>query len=272
VTCAARLRSCNDSLGRILLRDKMQNAKRYWLIDRSFLRSHCMATSTAKNLRGVEYPTSDGQPMAETDFHRNLMFATILQLSNWFTSDPRAYVSGNLLIFYEQGNKRKHVAPDVFVVRGVPNKLRENFLIWEEGKGPDAVIELTSKSTRKEDTVKKFNLYQDILRVPEYFLCDPRAEYLKPPLQGFRLHGQAYKSIYAVKGRLPSEVLGLHLEREEIGLKLFDPQKGQYVLTAQEELEREHRHDKEILKSSEEEIADLRRKVEELQRRIKHNR
>jgi hypothetical protein len=115
------------------------------------------------------------------------------------------------------------------------------------------VIELTSKTTRKEDTVKKFDFYQDILRVPEYFLCNPRAEYLKPPLQGFRLLGQAYKPIEAVNGRLPSEVLGLHLESEEMGLKLFNPENRQY------------------LKSAAEEIGDLRRKVEELQRLIRQN-
>jgi Putative restriction endonuclease len=142
-------------------------------------------------------------------------------------------------------------------------------LIWEEGKGPDAVIELTSKTTRKEDTVKKFSLYQDILRVREYFLCDPRAEYLKPSLQGFRLDGQAYKSIEAVKGRLPSEVLGLHLESEEMGLKLFDPKSGQCVLTSQEQLEREHRHDVEQHRHDVEQIAELRRQVEELQRKAR---
>jgi len=207
--------------------------------------------------------------MAETDWHRNLMFYLIQRLTDWFAFDPDTYVSGNLLIFYEPGSKRKHVAPDVFVVRGVPNRLRANYLVWEEGKAPDAVIELTSKTTRKEDTDKKFKLYQDVLRVREYFLCDPRAEYLKPALQGFRLDGQKYKSIEAVKGRLPSEVLGLHLEAEDMGLKLLDPVKGQYVLTAREGFEGQYRQNKETLERALVEIADLRRQVEELQRLIR---
>jgi Uma2 family endonuclease len=209
--------------------------------------------------------------MAETDWHLRFLIDLMQRLKAWYAQDDNTYVSGNLLIFYEPGNKRKHLAPDVFVVRGVPNKLRENYLIWEEGKGPDAVIEVTSKTTRKEDTVKKFNLYQDILRVPEYFLCDPRGEYLKPPLQGFRLHGPAYKSIDSVNGRFPSEVLGLHLESAETGLKLFDPQKAQFVLTAQEQLERQQKEDREVLKNAVEEIADLRRRVKELQRLIQKN-
>src|SRR6266851_5295675 len=93
------------------------------------------------------YPTSDGKPMAETDLHRNLMVAMIQVLQAWYANDPLAYVSGNLLLFYERGNRRRHISPDVFVVDGVAKRRRPNYLLWEEGKGPDVVIELTSSST-----------------------------------------------------------------------------------------------------------------------------
>ena len=52
-------------------------------------------------------------------------------------------------------NKRKHVAPDVFVVIGVAKKKREYYLTWEEGKNPTVVIEITSSSTRQEDIKKE---------------------------------------------------------------------------------------------------------------------
>src|SRR5437764_10284646 len=61
------------------------------------------------------YPTSDGKPMGETDWHRKLMNLLIEMLEDFFASQ-RVYVSGNLLLFYEQGNRRRHVSPDVFVV------------------------------------------------------------------------------------------------------------------------------------------------------------
>jgi Uma2 family endonuclease len=189
-----------------------------------------MATVTTSRTRGNGYPTSDGRPMAETDVHRDLMMDSIQRLQRWFANDLRTYVSGNLLVFYVQGDKRKHVAPDVFAVRGVSKAARENYLIWEERKGPEAVIELTSRTTRKEDT-DKFKLYRDVLQVREYFLCDPRAEYLKPPLQGFRLEGGEYHAIAPVDHRLPSEVLGLHLERNGNRLEFFDPGSGQWVPT-----------------------------------------
>ena len=146
-----------------------------------------MATVASTRKRLLEYPTSDGKPMAETDLHRDLMLALIETLKFWFAPKPKYYVSGNLLIYYEPGNKRKHVSPDVFVVPGVAKKARPYYLTWEEGRTPDFVIELTSSSTRREDTDRKFRFYRDRLKVQEYFLFDPFGDYLDPQLQGYRL-------------------------------------------------------------------------------------
>src|SRR5262249_14942183 len=142
---------------------------------------------------------------------------------------------------YEEGNRRKHVAPDVFVVRGVKKHNRENYLVWAEGRAPHLVIEITSKSTRREDQKKKRGIYRDILKVTEDFLFDPRAEYLDPPLQGFRLVGEDYVPIAPIDGRSPSQVLGLHLERDGAQLRLFNPATGGHLptrLEAREEAER----------------------------------
>jgi len=176
--------------------------------------------------RAIDYPTGDGKPMAETDVHRDLMFDLIGTLQVRLVDDPMAYVSGNLLLFYEEGNRRKHVSPDVFVVLGVEKKRREHYLTWLEGRGPDLVIELTSKSTKSEDIHKKMDLYRDVIRVPEYFLFDPFEDYLRPSMQGYRLAGGRYEPIAWVDGRLPSAVLGLHLERDGIALRLRDPATG----------------------------------------------
>jgi hypothetical protein len=108
---------------------------------------------------------------------------------------------------------------------------RYYYLVWKEQKAPDLVVEITSKSTKKEDQKTKFVIYRDILKVSEYFLFDPRAEYLVPPLQGFRLAGSAYVPIEPIAGRLPSGVLGLHLERDGEQLRLFNPASGQRLLT-----------------------------------------
>jgi Uma2 family endonuclease len=162
------------------------------------------------------------------------MVALIETLWRHFFSQPRVYVSGNLLVYYEKGNKRKHVSPDVFFVRGVEKKLRPNYLIWEEGRGPQVVIELTSSSTRREDETTKFELYRDVLKVREYFLFDPEGEYLDPRLKGYRLRKGEYHPILPVAGRLPSQLLGLHLERDGNALRLWDPETEAWLPTMQE--------------------------------------
>jgi Uma2 family endonuclease len=181
-----------------------------------------------------EYPTSDGRPMAETDLHRDLMVALIETLRWWFRDRPKVYVSGNLLVCYEKGNKRVHVSPDVFVVPGVGNHKRENYLLWEEGRGLDMVIEPTSKTTMMEDIEEKYNLYLEKLGVKEYFLFDPKEEYLKPSFQGYsRVRGK-FKPMAFVDGRLPSKVLGLHLERDGEQLRLWNPADGKHLPTPSE--------------------------------------
>jgi Uma2 family endonuclease len=192
-------------------------------------------TRTAKRPRAVEYPTSDGKPMAETERHRRLLYRVIELLETWFAADPNVYVSGNMLLFYEEGNRRRHVAPDCFVVFGVEKYERENYLLWAEGKGPDVVIELTSRTTRGEDTKKKFDLYRNVLKVKEYFLFDPLWHYLDPPLKGYRLVRGKYAPIPFEGGRLPSELLRLHLVPDGDTLHFWDPKTGRRLETAAEE-------------------------------------
>jgi Uma2 family endonuclease len=236
-----------------------------------------MATvPTGRQPDKVEYPTSDGRPMAETDWHRDLMLALIQTLATYYADRPRVYVSGNILVFYEEGNPRRHLSPDVLVVKGVAKRSRPNYLIWQEGKAPQVVIELTSSSTRKEDTDHKFRLYQDTLRVKEYFLFDPLGDYLKPPLQGYRLYKGQYAAIRPADGRLPSNVLGLHLERHGQELRLYNPETGHWVPTAEErareaaerarEADERAKEADERANQAEAEVERLRRALEALRR------
>ena len=162
--------------------------------------------------------------------------ALLEALDQYFEADPDVYVSGNLILCYNEEDGRIHVAPDVFVTFGIPKlPMRDNYLLWKEGKPPDIVIELTSKSTNEEDVTEKFAIYRDIIKVPEYFLFDPYEEYLRPSLRGYRLVNGEYVAIEPVDGRLPSESLGLHLERDGTELRLFDPATGRRLLTPLEQ-------------------------------------
>ena len=100
-----------------------------------------MATLTpALPAHQVEYPESDGKPMAETDIHRQAMLDSIATLSEFLHDRPDVYVTGNLLLYYEEGNPAAAVAPDVFVVLGVGKQLRRTYKLWEEQHAPTVVI------------------------------------------------------------------------------------------------------------------------------------
>ena len=221
----------------------------------------------------IVYPTSDGRPMGETDFHRNLMIHAIQLLMRYYAGQ-RVYVSGNILLYYEEGNKHKHLSPDVLVAKGIAHYERDYYLLWDEGVAPQFVIEVTSASTRKEDLNKKFKLYRDVIGVREYFLFDPLGEYLKPSLQGYRLRAGEYRPITPLHGRFPSKETGLHLERVGNQLRFYNPTTKSYLPTAAElEVEMDEKLEEKDtviqekdtkLAQSAEEIARLRRELEKL--------
>ncbi|MBI1926912.1 Uma2 family endonuclease [Candidatus Poribacteria bacterium] len=188
--------------------------------------------------REVEYPVSDGKPMAETTVHWNLMTDFVHLLDDYFQDRPDVFVGGNLIFYYEKGNPRKFIAPDVFVVFGVEKKERDYYQLWEEGKGPDFVLEVSSKNTYRMDLNKKKRLYAQVFGVSDYFLYDPNHLYLNPPLQGYRLVGGTYIRISPVEGRLSSDVLGLELGFQPDGkLGLYHPQTHTWLLRRKERAE-----------------------------------
>jgi Uma2 family endonuclease len=209
--------------------------------------------------------------MAETQVHLLNMFDTIAALMLFFKR-RRTYVAGNMFIYYEKGNPRKHISPDVFVVRGISKRLRDYYLLWQEKKTLDLVIEFTSRSTRLEDVRDKFTRYQDILKVQEYFLFDPYEEYLKPSLKGYRLLEGKYEPIEEVAGRLPSKVLGLHLGREDWRMRLYDPKTGVKLPIPEETAAALEQHEAALeqqdaaLKAAQAENDRLRRELDELRR------
>ena len=93
----------------------------------------------------IEYPTSDGQPMAETTLHRKVMSNTIGGLERRYADVADVWVGGNLLLYYQKGNPKKCVAPDVLLARGVAKWDRRIYLLWEE-KPPTLIFEITSKN------------------------------------------------------------------------------------------------------------------------------
>jgi len=207
--------------------------------------------------RDVYYPDSDGKPMAETDLHREEMYDLIKALDRRYREAPDVYVSGNLFLYYVKGDPRAVVAPDVFLVKGVPKKSRRVYKLWEEGRPPSLVIELTSDSSRDEDLSKKKSCYER-LGVEEYFLHDPYQDYLDPPLQGFRLVNGRYQRIPPeADGSLRSLATGLLLRTEGKKLRLVDAATGK-PLAWSEELDAQLDQEKASRSALEQELDRLR--------------
>lgn len=185
-----------------------------------------------------DYPESDGKPMAETPIHWHATVDATHPLHGFFEERSDVYVGSDMLMYYVEGDLRRSVAPDVWVAFGVP-KLPErcSWLIWLEGKGPDFVLEITSKSTKREDEVRKKKLYAE-LGVREYWQFDPTGDYLDPVLKGRELAPNGkYRDIVlrerdGVLGH--SSLLGLELCLEDDRLFYLDPVRNVRLLTPAE--------------------------------------
>ena len=186
-----------------------------------------------------DYPESDGKPMAETPLHRRATIDATSPLEDFYQERSDVYVGSDMLVYYVEGDLRRSVVPDVWVAFGVP-KLpeRRTWLIWLEGKGPDFVLEITSKSTKREDEVSKKKLYEE-LGVKEYWQFDPTGDYLDPILKGRELGPDGKYRDLVLKERngvvRHASLLGLELCLEEGRLFYFDPVGNVRLLTYTEQ-------------------------------------
>ena len=187
----------------------------------------------------IEYPSSDGQPMAENDKQAHAMVDLFLPLLTRYAEADNVYVGLDLLIYYQRGNNLRRVAPDVFVIRGVPKRSRDTYKIWEEGKPPDFVLEVATPGTADDNAGDKMELYAR-LGVREYWLYDPQGGLHEPRLQGFALVGAKYRRLRGRKRAgvtlaVGSRVLDLELRFEGDRLRLWDSAAKEYLLTLEEE-------------------------------------
>ena len=182
----------------------------------------------------VVYPDSDGTPMAETDYHLEQMIENIESLRYYFRERDDVYVTGNIFVYYEEGEPKRCFAPDLMVVFGVAKHKRRVWCVWEE-KAPDFVMEVTSSSTARKDQYEKRRLYKR-LGIREYVLFDPMGDYLKGTrLRFFRLEGGDYVEVLPRKdGVYESRVLGLKLRVRGDRLRFLDPATGEPLPTRAE--------------------------------------
>ncbi|MEM8612511.1 MAG: Uma2 family endonuclease [Cyanobacteria bacterium P01_H01_bin.105] len=224
----------------------------------------------------IVYPSSDGEPVAETFVHLYAMLVTIEVLTQYLQGQ-QATVLGNQFLYYAQGFPRLRVAPDVMIIFGVEPGGRDNYKIWEEGEVPSVVFEMTSQGTRSKDEVFKKTLYAQ-LGVQEYWLFDPKSEWLDPALQGYRLRGEEYEPILdgisePLKLRLVQEGQLIGFYRQDTDERLLIPSELAVALKqealARQQAERRADDERQRAEIAEQAQLETQKKLEQLQAKLK---
>lgn len=184
----------------------------------------------------VFYPVEIEGEMGETAIHYKLASLFFSLLEAFFDSRNDATIGANLMVYYDKGNPKKWLAPDVFVCFGAENKLRRTFKTWEEGVFPQVVFEIASDSTFENDLGGK-RLDYARLGVEEYYLLDPEREYLPSPMMGFRRDNGRLLSVNVEDNKVFSPLLNLEIVDTGKSFRLFDPMEQKFlqaILTGEE--------------------------------------
>lgn len=163
------------------------------------------------------YPCEDDEPMAATGFHADQIRIFSEQFSRYFASNAHIYIGVDSFIYYREGDIRKFVAPDIYVVFGVAkHPQRRSFYTWAEGAVPTAVFEFLSDATANQDRREKVLLYLKDMRVQEYFIHQPDME--RPiEFRGWRRSpsGDIIEIESDAQGGLLSQALNLYFRWED---------------------------------------------------------
>jgi Uma2 family endonuclease len=173
--------------------------------------------------------TWDEMAMPEGDPHFQAKVRTMDVLRGYFRHQKRRVYLGAELPTYYPGERR--FAPDLLVVLDAETHERTRWVVSQEGKGLDWVLEVHVGGDRKKDAEYNVERYGR-LGIPEYFIYD-RA---RQRLEGYRLptrEARRYERMVPRQGRYTSEVLGLELEVVEGKLQLWA---GNALLLESEEL------------------------------------
>ena len=203
-------------------------------------------TTKATATTDIIYPETDGMPLPD-GLTQAPIYARILEMLRTFFKDLLdCEVNGDVFIYYIEGDNRRTVSPDCFVVFGLSEAalrsldVRNTYVMHEVGKPPDFVLEIGSPSTGSVDTGSKRDLYAE-LGVGEYWRYDGTGgDYYGEALVGERLVDGEYQrfemrseddgSVWS-----HSDALNLDLWWVEGELRFWDPVGEQWLLSHEEE-------------------------------------
>jgi Uma2 family endonuclease len=186
----------------------------------------------------IIYPSSDGQPMAESTIQYKLIVTIKEGCESLFEDDPNVFVAADLLWYPVEGRPDISQAPDTMVIFGRPKGDRRSYIqSCENNIPPQVVFEIRSHNDSQTKMNKKFSFYQRY-GVDEYYVYDPQ----RNDLEGWQRIEGILEPIEPMEGWI-SPRLGVRFELPESGLEIYRPDGERFLsyseINAQRLLERQ---------------------------------
>ena len=176
----------------------------------------------------IDYPDSDGMPMAENTLQYEWIVTIVTGLRHLFQADPNVFIAGDLFWYPVEGHPEIRMAPDALVAFGRPAGHRGSYRQWEEGGiAPQVVFEVLSPGNRPGEMSAKLDFYTRY-GVEEYYTYDPDrlvlTAYLRKQVEMLEIE--------QMSGHVSAH-LGIRFEMGEKGLTILRPD-GEPFLPAEE--------------------------------------
>jgi Uma2 family endonuclease len=208
----------------------------------------------------IEYPDSDGLPMAENTLQYEWIVTIVGGLRYLFDDDPNVFVAGDLFWYPVEGHPEIRLAPDGLVAFGRPRGERGSYRQWEEGGiAPQVVFEVLSPGNRPGEMRDKLEFYSRY-GAQEYYIYDPD----RLVLTGYLRQQDRLVEIEQMHGHV-SPRLGIRFDMGDTGLTVIRPD-GKPFLTFEEHARREEQ-ERQRAQRAEERAENLQRELDDLRRR-----
>ena len=197
-------------------------------------RPDVVETPTSALIEGVYYPDSDGHFLPPYPLQQRPILDVRLALGHHFHGVKDVVLEGNMFFYYEEGNPRANISPDVFVVLNHDLGRRGTYKLWEEGKPPDFALDVVSPESEISNRADQRDLYER-LGIGEYFLFQPNIQQQGRRLLGYRLRGNTYEEVEPEPDDgLLSLALGVDFRVEGAKLRLRKWESGHEYLWVKE--------------------------------------
>ncbi len=161
----------------------------------------------------IEYPDSDGQPMADNTLQALWIIMLYNNLRGLYNYDE-VFVATDLLWYPVEGDPKTRIAPDVLLVFGRPDGYRGSYKQWlEEGIPPKVVFDIFSPSNTYAEMKKKRAFYEKY-GVEEFIILDPEQNHI---VAYVKKEDKLVEDNFDGE-RWTSPTLGVHFSVEEDGL------------------------------------------------------